>query len=291
MRPDSMAILPWEPGRWLCRGREEVGRALAFVVKDMRIAASYRLQFVFQFSQVFFSVAVIYFIGRMMESAGAPAVLQVYGADYFSFALVGLAMNSYLKTGVVVVTNNIRQMMNQGTLEAVCAGPVGYTRLLFYMMLWPFVFETFRIGLYFLFGILLFGLRLEHANWMVAIITAALTIPTFVMLGIVSSSLLILVKRGDPVNWFFSSVSGLLAGTMFPVAVLPAWLRLVAFCLPLTHSLEALRRSLLAGATFREVQGHLLALALFATVLLPITVVMNHICLARAKRTGAFFTY
>lgn len=282
---------PDTPVRAAPRRLQDMARAMAFVRKDMMIALSYRLQFVFQFSQVFFSVAVIYFIGRMVAASGASPVLAAYGADYFSFALVGLAVNTYMKTGLVTVTNDLRQMMNQGVLEALCAGPVEYKRLLLCTAVWPFLFETVRIVFYFLLGAVLFGLRLNDANWLGAGVTLMTTLPIFLMLGVISCSILIIVKKGDPVNWIFSSLSGLLAGTMFPIAVLPSWLQTVAFCLPLTHALEALRRCLLTGSSLSAVRRHLLALALFVVVLLPVTFVVSNLCMARARKTGAFSTH
>lgn len=265
--------------------------ASGFIKKDMTIAISYKFQFIFQFSQVFFSVAVIYFIGKMLGDSGKSSLLQVYGADYFSFALVGLAVSSYLKAGLVTITNDIRQTMNQGVLEAMCASPMGYKWLLLCTALWPFIFETIRVMLYFFVGIIIFGTRFNDANWLCAVFTMMLTVPIFLMLGMTSCSVLVLVKRGDPINWIFSNVSTLLAGTMFPIAVLPKWLRVIALCLPLTHSLEAMRKSLLTGASVRQVYHHLAALSLFMVMLFPITVLVSDICMKRAKRLGAFSTH
>lgn len=265
--------------------------AIGFLSKDMRIAISYKLQFVFQFSQVFFSVAVIYFIGKMLGASNGSPLLKAYGADYFSFALVGLAVTSYLRAGLVTITNDIRQTMNQGTLEAMCAAPVGYQWLLICTSLWPFAFETIRVMCYFLVGMIVFGLRLHNANWFGASITMFLTLPIFLMLGTTSCSILILAKRGDPINWFFSSVSALLAGTMFPITVLPDWLRTVALCLPLTHSLEAMRKCLLTGASVQEIHGHLLALLVFLVILVPVSVLVNNLCMRSARKQGAFSTH
>ncbi|MHC4744804.1 MAG: ABC transporter permease [Planctomycetota bacterium] len=265
--------------------------AFSFISKDMRIAISYKLQFVFQFSQVFFSVAVIYFIGKMLGASNGSPLLKKYGADYFSFALVGLAVTSYLRAGLVTITNDIRQTMNQGTLEAMCASPVGYQWLLVYASLWPFVFETIRVMCYFLVGMIVFGLRLTNANWLGASVIMAVTMPIFLMLGTTSCSILILAKRGDPINWIFSSASALLAGTMFPISVLPDWLRAVALCLPLTHSLEAMRKCLLTGASIRQVYGHLLALLLFLLILVPVSASVNKVCMRSAKKQGAFSTH
>ena len=266
-------------------------KAVGFVKKDIMITVSYKLQFIFQFSQVFFSVAIIYFIGKMLGNSSKSGLLEAYGADYFSFALVGLAVANYLKTGLITITNDIRQIMNQGVLEAMCACPIGYKWLLFCSALWPFIFETIRITFYFLVAIFVFGLRFHAANWPGAVVTIIVTLPIFLMLGVTSCSILVLVKRGDPVNWIFSSASSLLAGTMFPIAVLPNWLRAVAFCLPLTHSLEAMRKCLLMGASVWQVYQHLLALLLFMALLIPITVIVNNICMTKAKSKGAFSTH
>ncbi|MFC1676498.1 ABC transporter permease [Planctomycetota bacterium] len=267
----------------------ELLKAIAFVKKDMKIAVSYKVQFIFQFLQIFFSIVVIYFVGKMINNDNW--MLKKYDVDYFSFALVGLSVNSYLKTGLETITKDIRQTMNQGTLEAMCAAPINYTMLLLCSSLWQFVFETVRVTSYFVIGFVIFGMRLKDANWSGAIICLILTAPIFLMLGIISCSILIVIKRGDPINWIFSSLGALLAGTVFPVTVLPHWLQTVAFCLPLTHSLEAVRRCLFTGATLYEVSRNIWALAGFVIILIPVTIFVNRLCMSCAKKRGAFSTH
>lgn len=266
-------------------------RALAFIKKDMKIAVSYRLQFTVQFLQIFFAVAVIYFVGKMLGDSSGAALLRQYETNYFSFALVGLAINSYLKTSMEGITNNIRQNMNQGVLEAVCAPPIGYTWLLLCSSLWQFVFETIRVFCYFVVAITIFGMRLDQANWPGAIVSLVLTVSIFLMLGLMSCSILVLVKRGDPVYWVFSRVCGLLAGIMFPITVFPRWLQATAWCFPLTHSLEAVRRCLLTGANMRQVSTNICALLGFIVILAPLTVLVNKVCMEKARKRGAFATH
>ena len=179
-----------------------MGRCLAFLYKDLKIAVSYKMQFVFQFLQVFFSLAVIYFVGRIVPSE----VMRKYGGDYFSFALVGVAVNSYMRAGMVMLTNDIRRMMNQGVFEALCAGPMGYMSLMVSISLWQFVFETIRLAMYFVFGVLIFGFDLGGVDILACGVVMVETVVVFLLLGIISSSVLVLIKRGDPLNWIFSSV-------------------------------------------------------------------------------------
>jgi ABC-2 type transport system permease protein len=269
----------------------ELTKATAFIKKDMKISVSYKLQFVFQFLQIFFSIAVIFFLDKMLAQSGKASALEQYGGSYFSFALVGLAINSYLRAGLVTITNDIRQTMDQGTLEAMCATPTNYTWLILCSSLWQFVFETIRVTCYFAVAIFIFGMKLDRANWPVALLALALTAPTFLMLGVISCSILVVVKKGDPVNWVFSSLGAILAGTMFPVSVLPNWMQKISFCLPLTHSLEAARRTLLVGAGFGQIAVNIQALLVFVLILIPLTVFTNNICMKYAKKKGAFSTY
>lgn len=269
----------------------ELAKAVAFIKKDMRIAVSYRLQFLFQFLQIFFGVAVIYFIGRMLAGAGNSSLLEKYHTDYFSFALVGLAVNSYLRVGMEGITNDVRQTMNQGVLEALCAPPINYTWLLLCSSLWQFTFETVRVVSYFLIAMILFGMRLSGANWTGAILALLLTAGIFLMLGVMSCSVLVLVKRGDPIYWIFSRTAGLLAGVMFPISVFPHWLRMVALCFPLTHSLEAIRQCLFSGASVGEVAVNIWVLVAFIVILTPLTVFVNNLCMRKAKMSGAFTTH
>ncbi len=264
--------------------------ALTFVKKDMKIALSYKFQFIFQFAQIFFSVAMIFFIGKMLE--GVPNKhLKVYGGDYFSFALIGLAVSSYLRAGLVTITNDIRQMMNQGTLEAVCAAPVKYMSLMIYSSLWQFLFETIRVSAYFVLGFSLFNMKLQNPNIPAAILTMLLTAMVFLLLGTISCSILIVIKRGDPINWIFSSLGALLAGTMFPVSVLPGWLGRLAMFMPLTHGLEAMRKTLLMSASVSDIANNLIALGGFVIFLLPLSFYINKISMTAAKKCGAFATH
>jgi len=172
-----------------------------------------------------------------------------------------------------------------------CATPINYTWLILCSSLWQFVFETIRVTCYFAIAIFIFGMRLDNANWPAALLTLVLTAPVFLMLGVISCSILVVVKRGDPINWVFSSLGAILAGTMFPVSVLPAWLQKISFCLPLTHSLEAARCTLLAGAGFTQVATNIRALVIFILLLVPLTIFINSLCMRTAKRKGAFSTY
>ena len=68
------------------------------------------------------------------------------------------------------------------------------------------------------------------------------------------------------------SLSFFLSGVLYPVTVLPDWLRAVGQLLPLTHALAVLRGALLVGASPAALADSFVALIVFAGVLAPLGV-------------------
>jgi ABC-2 type transport system permease protein len=68
--------------------------------------------------------------------------------------------------------------------------------------------------------------------------------------------------------------------------VLPESLQLVSRILPITYSLQAMRKALLIGAGIGEVSSELLVLTVFALVLVPLGLLVFGGALRKARRDG-----
>ncbi len=96
---------------------------------------------------------------------------------------------------------------------------------------------------------------------------------------------------GNPFSWIFGTTSGLLGGVVFPIAILPSWIRWASYLLPVTYSLDGMRKSLLAGAEFSEILPAVGALAAFNVVLLPLSLWAFRLAIRKAKRDGTLTHY
>jgi ABC-2 type transport system permease protein len=110
-------------------------------------------------------------------------------------------------------------------------------------------------------------------------------------MGMISAAFVMVFKQGNPAGWVFGGVSSLLGGVLFPTSSLPDWLQRVSRILPLTHSLEAMRLTVLTGAGLKEVWLPIATLACFTAVLLPAGVFAFSLAVRRAKRTGSLIQY
>ena len=261
----------------------------AFLRRDLREALSYKFTFVSSLAGILFSTATFFFVSKLVPP-GAPS-LAPYGGDYFSFAVVGVAFSSLLGIFQAGLPSVIRNAQVSGTLEAVLVTPASVPTVLVGSSLYSFVFQTVRTVLHLAVAVLVFGMALGRVEWAGVAAVFALTALAFLSVGMLSASFILVYKLGNPFGWLLGGVSGLLGGVVFPVALLPAWLRWASALLPVTYALDGMRRSLLAPAGFAALLPDVVALAVFDTVLLPLGLVAFRAAVRKAKRDGTLSHY
>ena len=259
----------------------------AFIRRDFLIATSYKFQFIFQLTAGFFIVAFFYFISQLIDSGASGKMLSRYQTDYFSFVLIGVAAAGFLQTGLSGFADRLRTGMTEGSLEMTFSCPVKPIWVLVLPCLWGFLFEALKAFVIVLFGVFIFGASLGKADLLSGAIVLLFTITSYSVFGILSASIIMVIKRGDPLNLVFTAASSLIAGAYFPTDLLPAWLAWVAKILPMTYAYDGLRMTLLTGAGISEVSHVLVVLSGFTLIGLPLAIWVAHSAIAKSKRDGS----
>lgn len=258
---------------------------LAFLRRDLRLHLSYRFAFALGFIGILFNVAVFFFLARLVTEARVP-VLQQYGTDFFPFVLIGIAFRGYLGVALNHFATSLRSEQMMGTLEMLLASPLKLATLVGATTSFTFTYHTATVGGYLLLGILMGSLSLDRMNLPAALVVMVPTMVSFAALGMLSASFMMTVKRGDPVNFLINATATLFGGVYFPVEVLPDSLQIISRALPITYSLDAMRKTLLLGAGVGEVVSELVVLTAFAVLLLPLGLLAFRYALTQARREG-----
>ena len=257
----------------------------ALFLRDLAVARSYRFAFVLQLFEMLLGVAAFYYLSRFIQSPQLAQSLP-QGGSYFAFALVGVAFFDYLGVALNAFDWSLEEARQNGTLESLLVTQTPLPVILAGSALYPFAALSLRTAGYLAWGVLLFGFPAAQANWFGAVAVLAVSILSFVGLGVLSASYTLVFKRGNPVKWLFLGVSGLVSGVMYPVQVLPGALQWIARLVPATYSLEGMRAALLGHASIGELWPAIRALLVFAVVLLPISFAVFGWALRRTKITG-----
>ena len=256
-----------------------------FFWRDLCIARTYRTVFVLEGIEALFGAAMFYYVARFVDTPALQNALP-QGGSYFAFSLVGFVFLDYLNAALDTFDRGLEESRDTGTLEHLLITQTSLPVFVAGSAIYPFVATTLRIVVYVAWAAALFGFPLQAANWLAVFAVLLVSLLAFSGLGILSASYLLLFKRGNPAKWFFLGVSSVTGGMLFPVSILPDWLRLVARLNPLTYALDAMRASLLGGANIGQLWRPLAVLLLFAAVFLPLSMSVFAWSLRRTKITG-----
>ena len=166
-----------------------------------------------------------------------------------------------------------------GTVELLFAAPVPLGHLMLGMFLFPFILAAGEVAALLGFGVGVVGSGLSWSGLVLSVPVLLLTTASFAAIGVASAGLLMIAKRGDPLSGPFFQVSLLLSGALYPVEVLPGWLRAISYCIPATWGVKAVRGLLLGGESWSDVAPDVAVLCAFLVVLIPLSLVAFRSCL------------
>jgi ABC-2 type transport system permease protein len=159
------------------------------------------------------------------------------------------------------------------TLKYIYIAPVNIPLYLFGRGVAKFITGSFAVLITLLAGFIFLKVPIDinQINWPLFILSLILGIIMLALLGLLLAGITLITARhsyyiGDVV----ASGLFLFTGAIFPLEVLPIWLRPIGYALPITYWLELLRRSLVGNVaqafpTFTQLSNLDLVLILFLT--------------------------
>jgi len=257
---------------------------LAFLRRDWQYETTYRGMMILQLLGIVGTLIIFFSIGKLV--AGGTESLVEYGGEYFPFALIGLVVSDYFNTGLRSFSNRLRLAQTTGTLEAMFTSASSPRLVLLFSGAWDFLVATARLGLGVGISILFLDVTFE-ANYVAAAVIAVLSLATFVALGLFAAALILIIKRGDAVAALGNIFATVFAGALFPIAVLPDWLRWVAYILPLHYALDGLRKSLLVGDGLGQLSTNVVVLGVAVLILVPAALIGLGLAVDVVRRDGS----
>lgn len=282
----EVAASPPAPARLVWFGRV----LAAFARREVATLSGYRVALGVRLLSFAISVAALAFFSRMVGAAVNPYLAR-FGGDYLAFVVIGLVVMDFQQIGVTSLAQRIRNAQLMGLFEAELATPVPTWIILGVGPVYELSLSVGRAAVYFALAALLFGVRFPHASAGALVVGAPLVVAAFVGIGLLSAATQMLVRRNNPVAVFLASASFLLSGVAYPVTVLPPALRALGRLLPMTHALELLRGALLRGASLGDLLAPIVALSLFAGLLIPAGAALFAYALRRARIDGSLTHY
>lgn len=211
----------------------------AFLRRDAGIEFSYRTPFVADAFAILFGVLEFYFLAKLVPPEEVPG-------GYFAFATSGLVLSVLIGAGVSGVAGAVRQEQVQGSLEPLLAAGVGTTRLAVAMAVYPMMSGAVRAFAYALFAMAI-GVGDSLGAWAPALVALVLAGLSFAAIGIALAGLVFVIRRVGAMGGFLITIMAFLGGVLFPISLLPGWVRVFSPLSPATAALNVTRGALFEG--------------------------------------------
>jgi ABC-2 type transport system permease protein len=233
------------------------------------------------------TVGVFFFVSRAFGTA-APGLTDV-GGSYFAFVLIGIVAQEFLAQAVGGFGGALRESQTTGTLEFMLLGPSRLGTLLFSSTLWLHASAALGAASYLILGGLL-GVQFS-VDLAATVVGFVLMIVGFTGMGLLAGASVIVVKRGNPIGWALRGGSVVLGGVFYPTEVLPPLLQAIGLLLPVTHALDVLRGSMLAGQDVIALAPQIAMLAVLSVAYLAAGIVACAGAIRYAQVDGSLAQY
>lgn len=261
-----------------------------FIKRGFITNFSYRTYAILGIASMLIGVLRFGFMANFLQQGNTFPMLEPYGGDLMAFLITGTMYMSYVSVALDSFRNSIRSEQSMGTLEYLLMSNTPLWQLLIFNGINSFIWTTINVGVIFLFLVLIFDIQMT-INIILSLFILILSIICISGIGLMSAGVIMVTKMGDPISWIFSTLSGLVSGVLYPISILPAWLRSFSYFLPPTYALSALRKSLLTGATFMDVKNEIIILIIMSLLTIPLGLLVFRLGFNKARETGSLIEY
>ena len=265
-------------------------KAWAFIRRDFQIESSYKLNFLLGVIDSMIILVFFFFLDKLVEEGGSQKLAR-YGGDYLSFVLIGLAFARFFQLTLKMFSDSIRQAQVTGCLEAMLSSQTDSLTIVLLSSLYGLISGAVQLVIILVAGAVFAGGDFSRMNVLATMMVFALSVLSFVAFGVLSAAAILWLKKGDPFSWILGGLGTMLGGAYFPISVLPGWLQNASFLIPITHSLDALRLTMLRGYSLEQVAEPLLILGLMSGILLPVSLVIFAAAVRKGRKEGTLMHY
>ncbi len=241
------------------------GALLAIFMKELRHYTRYPGNLAFLFAT---PLMFTFMLSSMGSFVGGPNASQFFfqrtgTTNFFVYQILGSAI--WIMTWVVIedLGSALRNEQIKGTLEQNFLAPINRFLLLVGVALAHIVISAL-IFLGVIFGTVLVLEPSSLTRLLIAMLTLILGLIPMFGIAFVFSGLVIRFKEPYAFTQMVNMIFAIVAGTYYPVSVLPSWVQVVSRSIPQTYVIEDMRLIILFNKSLVDLYGHFIVLGAMA---------------------------
>jgi ABC-2 type transport system permease protein len=209
----------------------------------------------------------IVFIAKGVAAAGGKLDVN----RQTTILLIGGVIWAYLGIIFEILTETVAWERWEGTIEYTFMAPLSRPIHLLGMGIFAVGYGVLRAGLLFSVIAFFFHLVMPHANFVAALTILAIASVSFIGLGMMTAVLpLVSPEKGSQLGFIAQGMLLVVSGVYYSVKVLPAPMQALSKISPATYALEAIRSSILEGASLGSLWHDIWPLIIIGVISIPL---------------------
>lgn len=239
---------------------------------------AYKAAFVMNMLNLLFAILAYALLGNSIEYQRG---LSFYGdATPVGFILTGVALD-VISTPVYRAAKNSISPENFDEIHLIPL-PIWFQTIK--NNIFSCIWGVIQFIIYMIVGAM-FNMQLKM-NIFTVIILYLLLCVFYSGIGLISSGIVLIIKKGDPVDWFMRILASLLSGELFPVHSLPKWVQPISWVLPQTWIYYLLRLAFFSEISIIHIWKELLILVTGAVVTFLLGLYIQKIGVRKCRKEG-----
>lgn len=214
------------------------------------------------------SSTIINFMKQLLAKTGSVSlnIPNVYGnLEYLDFLIPGVIALTVFMGSVATTGSAIAGEKEDGTLIRMLMTPISKRSVILGKTIYQLILQLGRAVILILAAYLLLGFNMNGSWLLISLVLIVFTLGG-VGMGIVMSSRVEDMESFFQLNMLVTMPSMFVTGVFFPLSSVPDWMRYIAYCLPLTYAIDAMRTIMIKGQGLNAISNDLMILSLFAVV-------------------------
>jgi ABC-2 type transport system permease protein len=230
---------------------------------------------------------IVFLVYTIVNALTIGFIGVTQGKETVLYLVVGAMLWGFLSILFHEVSESVSWERWEGTIEYTFMAPVHRFTHLGGMCLYAIIYGIVRTSILLMAVALFFGLSLQNANFVAALVILVVSSLSFIGLGLIAAILpLMSPEKGSQATHIFQAVLLLISGVYYETSILPSWIRPLSVVSPATYTLRAMRAALLEGCPLGEMWVTLLLLLAIGLLLIPLGLFVFHWAEVFAKKSG-----
>lgn len=205
-----------------------------------------------------------------------PFVVETKGIipgnpNYFEFMAPGIMAMVIMMAAMIGLAGSVSRERELGTMDGILSAPISRLSIVVGKSFAQGVRGLLQAALTLILAILLFGV-VVHGNLGLVILLLILTVFSFVGIGIMISAIASDQETAMTIMMTVMFPMMFLSGAFFPVQQMPMVLQWISKIIPLTYSVEALRKCIVLGTGLAGMTTEVWVMLAFGVVFLAIAI-------------------